>query len=147
VIDITLSKSEKEILQGFRNSPLKLVREKSTVILMRSAGVKNQQIIDVLGKTEKSIQRWCKSFTQIRLASIFSGHASNENAAKLTRQQKLEISEVLKQPVTEDSILPKRFWDVPELRKYISANFNVVYESKQSYHFLLKFSELSFKYP
>ena len=146
MIKINLSKDEKEILHSYGNSPLKLVREKSSVVLMRSAGIKNQQIIEVLGKTEKSIQRWCKKFSQIRIASIFTGHSKNENAAKLTREQKLEIFEALKQPVTEDSVIPNRFWNVAELRKYVSAKFNVVYESKQSYLFLLKFSELSFKY-
>ena len=65
----------------------------------------------------------------------------------MTREQKLEIAEALKQPVTKESLIPKRFWDVPELRRYILTKFNVVYESKQSYHFLLKFSDLSFKYP
>jgi len=32
-----------------------------------------------------------------------------QNASKLTREQKQEISEALKQAVTEDSVMPKRF--------------------------------------
>ena len=38
-------------------------------------------------------------------------------------------------------------WDVPILKDYISAQFDVVYESDESYYFLLRFSGLSFKYP
>lgn len=43
--------------------------------------------------------------------------------------------------------LPKEFWDIPQLKIYVEANFGVVYESDSSYHYLLKFSNLSFKYP
>ena len=38
-------------------------------------------------------------------------------------------------------------WDVPVLKEYISAQFDVVYESPESYYFLLRFAGLSFKYP
>lgn len=80
------------------------------------------------------------------MASIFSGHENNENACKLTNDQKKEISETLKKPPSENN-LPKEFWDVPTLKQYVKAEFGIIYESKQSYHFLLKFSNLSFKQP
>jgi len=145
---INLTKEEFTILgEYFKYSPIALIRLKAQCILMREKGFEEKIIAEVLFRKERTIQRWISEFSQIRLSSIFSWKISNENAAKLTREQKREIAEALKQPVTEDSILPKRFWDVPELRKYVSAKFNVVYESKQSYHFLLKFSKLSFKYP
>jgi transposase len=80
------------------------------------------------------------------MASLFSGHVDNENASKLTRKQKREIRGVLKQPPSAYG-LPKEFWDIPTLKTYIKAEFGIVYESVQSYHFILKFSNLSFKYP
>lgn len=80
------------------------------------------------------------------MASLFSGHIDNENASKLTREQKKQIKEVLAKPPSEYD-LPKEFWNVPQLKKYVQAEFGVVYESIQSYHFLLKYSNLSFKYP
>ncbi|MFH1233505.1 MAG: IS630 family transposase, partial [Patescibacteria group bacterium] len=43
--------------------------------------------------------------------------------------------------------LPKEFWDIPILKRYVKAEFGTVYESRQSYYFLLKFSNLSFKLP
>lgn len=52
----------------------------------------------------------------------------------------------LQQPPSAQHI-PKEFWDVPSLKEYVEATFGVVYESPQSYHFLLRFSRLSFKYP
>lgn len=69
-----------------------------------------------------------------------------ENVAKLTKEQKQEIKETLLRPPSENDI-PKEFWDVPTLKEYVDARFGIVYESDRSYHFLLKFSNLSFKYP
>ena len=58
----------------------------------------------------------------------------------------MKVKEALQKPPSEFGI-PKEFWDVPNLKYYIEARFGVVYESVQSYHFLLRFSNLSFKYP
>lgn len=77
---------------------------------------------------------------------MFSGRVDNENASKLTRKQKEEIRETLQKPPSEQG-LPTIFWDIPTLKTYVKAEFGVVYESVQSYHFLLTFSQLSFKYP
>lgn len=80
------------------------------------------------------------------MASIFTGHKDNNNAGKLTKIQLAEIQQVLQSPPT-DFGLPQEFWDVPQLKQYVRAEFGVVYDSEQTYHYLLKFSNLSFKYP
>ncbi len=80
------------------------------------------------------------------MASIFSGHQDNANAARLTKDQLQQIKQVLAQPPSEYGI-PKDMWDVPTLKNYVAATFDVVYESPESYYFLLRFSGLSFKYP
>ena len=145
---IKLTKEEQELLHLYqKKSQIELTRNKCQVVLMYCNDLDTKKIVQITDSKLRTIQRWVKDFREKRISSIFSFKVRNENASKLTREQKLEIAEALKQPVTEDSLIPKRFWDVPELRKYISARFDVVYESKQSYHFLLKFSELSFKYP
>lgn len=105
-----------------------------------------EDIAELVFRDVRTIERWTKDFSDRRMASIFSGLAENENAGKLTRKQKEEIRGVLQKPPSEQG-LPKAFWDIPTLKEYIQAEFGVVYESVQSYHFLLKFSKLSFKYP
>jgi transposase len=92
------------------------------------------------------MSEWIHDWEARRMASIFSGHSDNENASKPTKEQKEGIREALQQPPSEYGV-PKEFWDVPTLKKYVSATFGVVYESPQSYHLLLSFSNLSFKYP
>ncbi len=81
-----------------------------------------------------------------RMGSVFTGHIDNENASKLTRIQKEEIKKVLAEKPSVYG-LPKGFWDVPQLKKYVYARFGTVYETDRSYHFLLEFGNLSFKVP
>jgi transposase len=108
--------------------------------------MKLADIADVLGRNVRTVERWIKDFKQKRLASIYTGHKENENAAKLTREQKEEIKRVLGQPPSAYG-LSKEFWDVPQLKQYVYARFGSVYESTRSYHFLLEFGNLSFKNP
>ena len=130
----------------FRTSPIPLIRYKAQAVMMHIGGLELDQISQFVLRETRTIRRWIEDFNKRRLASIFCGHVDNENANKLTRAQKTEIKEALKSPPS-DYGLPNKFWDVPQLKNYVEARFGVVFESKQSYHFLLRFSELNFKYP
>lgn len=147
MIQIDLSTEEKELLkQYFKTSPISLIRLKAQAILMRDHGMKVEAIAYAVVRDERSIERWIKDFNDHRMGSIFSGRVGNEYAAKLTREQKESIKKVLAQKPSVYG-LPKDFWDVPQLKKYVYARFGNVYESDRSYHFLLEFGNLSFKYP
>jgi len=122
------------------------MRLKSQAVLMKNQGISFTDIAEVLGREERSVRRWVKDFETRGLASIFTGHKDNGNASKLTKNQREEVRRVLTHKPSEFG-LPKEFWDVPSLKKYVYAQFGVVYESERSYHFLLEFGNLSFKYP
>lgn len=144
---IDLTRDEKHILVAYmKTSPLVLIRLKSQALLLKDKRVNMHDIADVLRKSVRTIERWVQDFRAHRTASIFTGHADNENASKLSSEQKEQIRTVLQQSPSVQG-LPKEFWDVPQLKTYIQARFGVKYDSVQSYHFLLKFSNLSFKYP
>lgn len=144
---IILTLSEIEILQKYvRTSPLVKIRLMSQAVLMRDRKISISDISGVIGKSESTITSWLRNFSKGRISSIFSGLKNNENAAKLTKEQKLEIKRTVgRRP--DNKGIPLLFWDVPGLKNYVRAQFGVVYESNSSYHFLLKFSGLSFKYP
>lgn len=147
MIKIELTEDEKYLLgEYFKTSLVKLIRLKAQAVLMREESLKLSVMSKLLLRKPRTIQRWIKDFEERRMASIFSGYENNENAGKLTKEQKEEIAETLKKPPSESG-LPKEFWDVPALKQYVKAEFGTVYESRQSYHFLLKFSDLSFKQP
>ncbi len=113
---------------------------------MSNRGIKQEDISELVSKDTRTVARYIKAFADVGMASLFSGHVNNENASKLTRDQKKEIRKVLKRR-TRKGGLPVGYWNVPKLKTYVEARFGVVYESDVSYHFLLSFSNLSFKYP
>lgn len=100
----------------------------------------------VLDRSERAIILWLRAWNRHRLASLFTGHRDNTNAGKLTHDQLKEVKNILAAP-PRDVGIPGVFWDVPRLKSYVEASFGIVYESERSYHFLLRFGNLSFKYP
>ncbi len=144
---IVLTQPEVEVLEGYvKTSPLQTVRFRAHALLMRARKLEIESIARLTFCSVRTVTRWLKEFVEKRISSLFSGNVNNQNAAKLTQQQKEEIKKIVGQSPDEHGI-PREFWDVPKLKKYVSAVFGVVYESEQSYHFLLSFSGLSFKYP
>ena len=100
---------------------------------MKNRGIRFVDIAAVLDRDERTVRRWIKDFKSRRLASIFTGQKDNQHAAKLTRTQKGEIKTILGEKPSSYG-LPKEFWDVPQLKKYVKATFGIVYESTRSYH-------------
>ena len=109
-------------------------------------GMSDFGVADVVGRSERRVTLWRRDWNKQRMASIFSGHTDNRNAGKLTPYQLQQIKETLSAPPSEFGI-PKTMWDVPTLKQYVSSRFDVVYESPESYYFMLRFAGLSFKYP
>lgn len=142
-----ISPEERVLLKQYlKTSPLVLIRSKAQAVLMREKGMFLKDIGDILSRDRRTVSGWLGDWNERRMASVFTGHAGNENAAKLSKENKEAIKEALSKPPSERG-LPKAFWDVPTLKTYTQATFGVVYESERSYHFLLQFSNLSFKYP
>jgi len=147
VIHLHLSEEEVNLLhQHNKSAHIDLVRSKAQAALLRSQSVPIQVIAVTTDRSERTIERWVEDFLERRMSSIFSGLANNENASKLTKEQKEEIKRVVGLPPDEYGI-PKEFWGVPKLKEYVSAKFGVVYESDISYHYLLRYSGLDLKYP
>lgn len=147
MIQIDVSEEERLLLRKyFKTSPIRLIRLKAQAVVMRSEKAPIRDISRFLFVSYRTVERWVKDFDQRRMSSIFSGRLDNEYAAKLTRSQKEQIKRVLSQKPS-DFGLPFEFWDVPRLKTYVYARFGVVYETDRSYHFLLEFGRLSFKYP
>jgi transposase len=142
-----LSAEERKQLQTYnKTSPLVLIRYKCQAVLMHDEAVPYAAIAQIIGRSKRAIERWLSDWHDRRLASLFTGHQDNSNASKITKVQLAEVQAVLASPPS-DTGLPGAFWDVPKLKSYLEANFDIVYESEQSYHFLLRFGNLSFKYP
>lgn len=143
---ITISVVEQELLTGYvKTSPLLLIRFKATAVMLAANGATPELIANAVDRKPRTVAQWLDAWRKTRMSSVFTGQRDNRNASKLTGEQCAEIQQVLQSPPS-DVGLPRAFWEVPQLKQYIAANFGVVYESDRSYHYLLKFSNLSFKY-
>lgn len=135
-----------ELLQWRKYGGSLLLRDKAHAALLNAQGYSAHKISQLLFRTEKTIRGWLFRFARYRLSSIFDRYVGNANAGKLTLAQKQEIAGVLAQPPSDYGI-PQQFWQVKDLKKWIRAEFGVVYESDRSYHFLFKLGRFSWKLP
>lgn len=144
-VQITLN--EKELLEDWRRygtSPL--IRDRALAVIINSQGKSAHFIAKVLSRKNATVYSWLSRFKEYRLSSILTKYRGNTNASKLTPRQRKQIKKVLSQPPSDYGI-PKEFWQVKDLKRYIKAEFGVVYESERSYHFLFKLSRFSWKLP
>ena len=144
---IQLTDDELRILQDYRKgAPHKLMRLKSEAIIMLSMGASKKFAAEFVERSIETIKRWVRQWKEFGLASIRTGHAGNDNASKLTREQAEETKEALSRPPSEQGIAAD-FWNVPRLAGWMHEHFNVEYKSRSSYHRRFHMAELSFHKP
>ena len=123
-----------------------LVRMKAEAILYASRGVDVGIIAEMVERTERTVQEWLAEWQATRMCSVLTGHAGNQNAAKLTRTQKEELKAILAQPPSRSGVHAE-FWDVPAMREVVKILFDVEYQTDSSYQLLLRFCGLSLELP
>ena len=144
---IQLTDDELRILQDHRKgAPHKLMRLKSEAIIMLSMGASKKFAAEFVERSIETIKRWVRQWKEFGLVSIRTGHAGNDNASKLTREQAEETREALSRPPSEQGIAAD-FWNVPRLAGWMHEHFNVEYKSRSSYHRRFHMAELSFHKP
>lgn len=129
-----------------RTAPYVLMKAKAEAMLLLSEQVPMEVVARFVERAESTITQWARDWDKGRISSLYTGHADNSNASKLTPEQRREVTEVLAQPPSSTG-LPAQFWTVPDLAAWLEARFDVVYESPASYHFLLHTAGLSFHKP
>jgi len=138
---------ERKLLTSFhRNGTSALVRDRALAVLLSNEGLTAKTIANSLSRDVDVIRRWLNRFKGKRISSIFPKYQNNNNAGKLTLSQREEIKTVISQPPSDYGI-PKEFWQVKDLKKWIKAEFGIVYESERSYHFLFKLGRFSWHLP
>ena len=123
-----------------------LVRTKAEAILYASEGVGIGIIAKMVERAERTVQEWLAEWRATRMCSVLTGHAGNQNAAKLTRAQKEELKAILAQPPSRSGVHAE-FWDVPAMREVVKILFDVEYQADSSYQLLLRLCGLSLELP
>ena len=114
-----------------------LVRMKAEAILYASRGVDVSIIAEMVERSVKTIREWLAGWRDSRMCSVLTGHAGNQNAAKLTRAQKEDLKAVLARPPSQSGI-DAEFWDVPAIREVVRILFDAEHQSDSSYRLLLR---------
>lgn len=148
MVPVSVDSAERAVLLNWkkRSDTMILVRLKAEAVLYASMGVSNEIIASSVDRTERTVSDWLRDWNACRLLSVVTLHADNENAAKLTRDQKFDLKNVLESPPSEAGVSAD-FWDVPALEDVVKTKFDVEYESESSYRLLMKFLGMSFKLP
>lgn len=134
------------LVEFAQRSPMALVRLKGQAFVLAGQGVPTKVIATLVERSERTVESWLSMWRQWRMGALFTGHQGNLNASRLDREQRARLMQALSSSPSESGI-PGEFWDVPKIRQYTATVFDLVYESDRSYHLLLKFAGLSFKYP
>jgi transposase len=112
------------------------------VVMLHLKGWSVLMISEAVFKPESTISRWITAYKKHGIGWVFPGYYHNQNATKLTIWQKQEVKKLL-----DNQPLPGEFWSLKDLKKYLSARFDVEYDSPQSYYALLRFCNFSYKLP
>lgn len=85
-MQIDVTPEELNILRNWkkRSDTLILIRLKAEAVLYASRGVTTGIIADMVDRTERTVRAWLTDWHNSRLHSVVTGHADNQNAAKLT---------------------------------------------------------------
>jgi transposase len=101
-------------------------------------------IVPLVDVTERSVLRWCAQYREKGLVGLGSGRVGNQNAARLSREQRSDLKEKLRQ-YEPDQVLPPdvrishgEFWTVSDLRMVVQRWYGVTYQSDTSYRTLFK---------
>lgn len=85
VVDVTAEERDVLLAWKKRGDSFVLVRLKAEAILYASRGVGTGVIAEMVGRSRRTVSNWLRRWLCSRLHSVVTGHAGNENAAKLTR--------------------------------------------------------------
>lgn len=145
---IEVSTEERTVLLNWkkRSDTMILPRLKAEAVLYSSMGVGVEIIASSVDRSPKTVSEWLRDWSAGRLQSVVTGHAGNENAARLTSGQKAELKKLLESPPSQAGIRAA-FWDVPAMEDVVKSMFDVEFESESSLQLLMKFLGMSFKLP
>ena len=104
LVDVT--KEERDVLLRWkkRSDSFVLVRLKAEAVLYASRGVDVSIIAEMVDRSRRTVRDWLASWRLAGLCSVVTGHAGNENAAKLTRAQKEQLKETLGRPPSQSGV-------------------------------------------
>jgi transposase len=119
-------------------------------VRLYGSGIERQVIEALVGCDERSIRKWAQRYTQAGLDSLKLGW-QGENALKLSRAQRADLKQRLRQYRPDQVIAPDvrlsqgQFWTVSDLHIVVKTWYEVEYRTADSYRSLLHECGLSYQ--
>jgi len=113
-------------------------------VRLYGAGYPVSEIAEIVDTSPTSIYRWTTWYRQGGQAELQSQYEGNQNAAKLSRDQKADLRERLHQQRPAEVLPPDvrvsqgQFWTVSDLKIAVKQWYGVTYQSTSSYRELFK---------
>ena len=107
------------------------------------------EIAEIVDTSPTSIYRWATWYRQGGWAELQSKYEGNQNAAKLSRDQKADLREKVHQHRPNEVLSPDvrvsqgQFWTVSDLKIAVKQWYGVTYQSLSSYRELFKACDFS----
>ena len=111
-----------------------------------SQGYKRHEVATIIGKSLQALGEWVTTYNRKGLEGL-RGKKTTGNHRKLTREQKDQISKILKEKTPEQCGEEGKFWTVELLKKLVTREYGITYRSDQSYRNLLIQAGFSFHKP
>jgi putative transposase len=122
------------LVEFIRSNPDSRELKRALAVKMALEGKPYSKITELLGIHKSCITYWKKRFEARGIDGIKLGYQGSKSY--LTPEERAEVISWLK---------TKNYWIFDELVTYLDENYEVVYESKQSYYTLLSEAGISWK--
>lgn len=103
-------------------------------VKMYLEGYKHREIKEILGVGSGYISKWVKIYVEKGLEGLLLGYKGKLGY----------LSEIQNQAINT-WLQAKNYWNLVELQEYIEDEYNVVFESKQSYYAIFEQAGISWK--
>lgn len=149
---LTLDKQEIAVLKQTADrtkDPSELKRLQA--VRLYGTGQPIREIAEILDTSISNIYRWAGKYRQGGCAELKTKYGGNQNAAKLTREQRADLREKLHQYKPDETLPPDirssqgQFWTVSDLKVAVKNWYGVSYQSDSSYRELFHDCDFSFQ--
>src|SRR3989344_7990919 len=89
-------------LQHYRHSQDVKISHRAHVVSLHLKDWCVRDIAEATFREESTVSRWITAYKRDGVGSIFPGYYQNQNAAKLTRAQKVEVKKLLEENPLSD---------------------------------------------
>ena len=108
--------------------------KRAVAVQMFLKGYKHREIGESLGVSSGFVSKWTKAYKQLGVSGLKLGYSGS--VGYLKPEQRQSVLGWLKS---------KNYWNLGELQGYIEQEYEVVFDSKQSYYTLFEQAGMSWK--